>query len=152
MESRTWGDAMLREMDFVGSDWSALRWALGSASALCRYSISQQLRAWLDRSRAEPLSLKGAARKAPAVLLGIVVAGSVLAMCVMGLLGLLDVARLDDTHQKLADRMLVVVIPETVYALSVAALWRQKKSVALGLLTSGVILMTHAVVHFMAHG
>ena len=31
---REWGTAMLREMDFVESDWAALFWALGSAAVL----------------------------------------------------------------------------------------------------------------------
>jgi len=151
-ESQSWGEAMLREMDFVESDWSALRWALGSASALCKHFISQQLRTWFDKCRTEGMSLKGIVKRSPALLLGIAVAGSVLAMCVMGLLGLLDVARLDSAHRRLADRMLVVVIPETVYAASAAALWRHKKSVALGILTAGVILMTHAIIHYAMHG
>lgn len=34
---REWGNAMLREMDFVEGDWSALFWALGSAIALFRH-------------------------------------------------------------------------------------------------------------------
>jgi len=34
---REWGNAMLREMDFVESDWDALFWALGSATALFKY-------------------------------------------------------------------------------------------------------------------
>jgi len=151
-ESRSWAKAMLREVDFVESDWSALRWALGGAAALCRHSISQQLRTWFDKNRTEAISLKSMVKKTPAVLLGIAVAGAVLAMCVIGLLGLVDVARLDAAHQKLADRMLVVVIPETVYAVSVAALWRYRKSVALGILAVGVILMTHAIFHFATHG
>ena len=34
---RAWGEAMLREMDFVESDWAALFWAFGSAIALFRH-------------------------------------------------------------------------------------------------------------------
>ena len=151
-EGRTWAEAMLREVDFVENDWSALLWALGGATVLCKHSISQQLRIWFDKNRAEAMPLKIVVKKTPAVLLGIAVAGAVLAMCVMGLLGLLDVARLDAAHEKLADRMLIVVIPEAVYAVSVATLWRYRKSVALGILAAGVILMTHAIVHFATHG
>ena len=33
---REWGNAMLREMDFVEGDWAALFWALGSATAIFR--------------------------------------------------------------------------------------------------------------------
>jgi hypothetical protein len=35
-EVREWGNAMLREMDFIEGDWAALFWALGSATALFR--------------------------------------------------------------------------------------------------------------------
>jgi hypothetical protein len=34
---REWGNAMLREMDFVENDWAALFWALGSATALFKH-------------------------------------------------------------------------------------------------------------------
>jgi hypothetical protein len=34
---REWGTAMLREMDFVESDWAALLWALGSVAALLKH-------------------------------------------------------------------------------------------------------------------
>jgi hypothetical protein len=48
-ESRNWGNAMLREMDFAESDWTALFWALGSTTALCRHSAWQQLRICFGR-------------------------------------------------------------------------------------------------------
>ena len=34
--AQEWGQAMLREMDFVEGDWAALRWSLGSAASLFR--------------------------------------------------------------------------------------------------------------------
>jgi hypothetical protein len=34
---REWGSAMLREMDFVESDWAALRWALGVVAVLLKH-------------------------------------------------------------------------------------------------------------------
>jgi hypothetical protein len=35
---REWGTAMLREMDFVESDWAALLWAIGSVPVLFKHS------------------------------------------------------------------------------------------------------------------
>ena len=35
-ESRDWGNAMLRELDFVEGDWAALSWAVGSAATLLK--------------------------------------------------------------------------------------------------------------------
>ncbi len=31
-ESQPWGRAMLRELDFIANDWTALRWAFGSTT------------------------------------------------------------------------------------------------------------------------
>jgi hypothetical protein len=40
VESRRWADAMLAELDHVQGNLPALRWALGSATALCRHSLT----------------------------------------------------------------------------------------------------------------
>src|SRR5580700_5185411 len=37
-DSRDWANAMLRELDFIESDWAALLWALGSTAAIFRHS------------------------------------------------------------------------------------------------------------------
>lgn len=44
-----WGNAMLREMDFVEGDWAALFWALGSATALFRRLGVPALMLWFKR-------------------------------------------------------------------------------------------------------
>jgi hypothetical protein len=36
-ETQEWGNAMVREMDFIESDWAALFWAIGSATAILRH-------------------------------------------------------------------------------------------------------------------
>jgi hypothetical protein len=46
---REWGNAMLREMDFVEGDWAALFWALGSATALFRRLEVPALMLWFKR-------------------------------------------------------------------------------------------------------
>ncbi len=38
-ESRHWADAMLAELHHVEGEFPALRWALGSAAAVCRHSL-----------------------------------------------------------------------------------------------------------------
>lgn len=40
VESRRWADAMLAELDHVEGNLPALRWALGSVTALCRHSLT----------------------------------------------------------------------------------------------------------------
>ena len=58
----------------------------------------------------------------------------------------------ETTRARLAERLLIVVIPEAVYVVSVAAFWRQRKPLALGILGAGLILLTHAIVHIANHG
>jgi hypothetical protein len=48
-EVREWGNAMLREMDFVEGDWVALFWALGSATVLFRRLEVPELMPWFKR-------------------------------------------------------------------------------------------------------
>ncbi len=150
-QTRSWGEAMLREMDFVEREWPALSWALGSTTALCRHSISCGLRAFFDRTCCEP-SLKSITKSLPAVITGIVAAGTVLTICIMALVGLLHASWFEPTNGKLADRLLGVAVPEAVYMIGAALLWRHRKSMAVGILVAGVVLITHAAVHFATHG
>jgi putative effector of murein hydrolase LrgA (UPF0299 family) len=151
-ENQSWGCAMAREMDFVDNDWLAAFWALGSASALCRYGISQQLRALLQRSNYPALSLKDLAKKAPAMLSGIVAAGAVLTLCVLLLSSLVRASWFDPSQAKLAERLLFVAVPEAVYLASAIAFWRRSKAMAVGILAAATILIAHAFVHFVTHG
>ena len=151
-ESLNWGNAMLREVDFIESDWSALLWALGSTTVLWRHSISQQLRMRFDASIREPLSLKGMAKRMPAMLSGIAVAGAVLVICILALSSLIHASWFEPGQGKLAERLLVVVAPEAVYVVGAVALWRRRKPLAVGILAAGAILIAHAIVHFATHG
>ena len=136
-EGRAWGEAMLREMDFV-DDESAVRWALGSASALCRHSLAQVPRAFVPRM--------------PALISGVAAASLVLAACVLLLSWLVRATWFDPALAKLADRVLFVVVPEALYVAAAIALWRQRRAVALGILAAGATLAAHALVHFATHG
>ena len=151
-ESQLWGNAMLRELDFIEGDRAALFWAFGGTVALCRHSVTSQLRSLGDRHFNETFQIKRVAKKTTGIVSGVVVAGSVLAICVGILIGLIRFASWQDTNARLADRLLIVVIPETLYAVGIITLWRRRKSVALGILLAGVILITHAMIHFATHG
>jgi len=150
-ESRSWAEAMLREMDFVQSDWPALRWALGGATVLCKHALSQRINANLLRVFNDARSLKRIAKRTPAVLAGVAVAGVVLSVCVLLLSSLTRASWFEPSLRKLADRMLVVIVPEAVYIAGAAALWQRRRPVAAGMLAAGAILMTHAIVHFATH-
>jgi len=147
---REWANAMLREVDFVEGDWPALLWTLGSTAALCRYSISLELGA-LNKNCREQLSGKRVARSMFAMLGGVAVAIIFLSLCIATFAGLLHGSWFSPVQQKLADRLLIVVIPETAYVASAVAFWRRKKTFAVGILGAGVLLMAHAVMHFVAH-
>jgi hypothetical protein len=151
-EGQLWGNAMLRELDFIQKDWAALFWAFGSTAALCRHSVTSRLRTLSDRRFNETLQIKRIAKKTTGFVSGVVVAGTVLALCVGILIGLIRFASLQQENGRLADRLLIVVIPETLYVVGIITLWRRRKSVALGILLAGMILVTHAIIHFATHG
>ncbi len=46
----------------------------------------------------------------------------------------------------------VIVIPETIFVVAVASLWRKRKPVAVGILLLAVTLMTHFIFHLANHG
>jgi len=151
-KGQLWGNAMLRELDFIEGDWAALFWAFGSTAALCRNSITSRLRTLGDRRFNETFQIKRIAKKTTGIVAGVIVAGSVLALCVGILIGLIRFASLQQENGRLADRLLIVVIPETLYVVGLITLLRRRKSVALGILLAGVILVTHAIIHFATHG
>jgi hypothetical protein len=96
--------------------------------------------------------MKRIAKKTSGIVSGVFVAGTVLALCVGILIGLIRFASWQQANGRLADRLLIVVIPETLYVVGIITLWRRRKSVALGILLAGVILVTHAIIHFANHG
>jgi hypothetical protein len=55
---REWGTAMLREMDFVESDWAALLWAIGSVPVLFKHSEAPMIDPSEVFSRAQALMKK----------------------------------------------------------------------------------------------
>jgi len=143
-ETRGWASAMLREMDFVDSNWAAVFWALGSTTAIFRHSLIQRLREWRDRAVR--------ARWMTAVLSGMAMAGVVWTVSLLSLSSLMRASWIAPSQDKLAERLFVIVIPEAVYLLTAVALWRPQRRVAWGILASGAVLITHAVVHFVTYG
>ena len=148
-QSREWGEAMLRESDFVEGDWLALRWVLGSIAALCRHSISVEL--GVLRRKCREFSLKRIAAGMFPMLSGAAVALVFLSVCVAAFSVLVHASWFDHAQEKLADRLLIVAVPETAYLAGVLALWRRRKTFAMGLLALGVLLMAHAIMHYASH-
>jgi hypothetical protein len=140
-ESQTWGTAMLHEFALVEDDWHALFWALGSSMALCRHSVPLQLQA----------ACKRMVRSTPGMLAGVAAAVGVLAICVAASVSMLNSSWFPSIPEKLA-RLLVIMLPEIFYVAGIVILWRRRKPLAVGILLTGIAVMSHAIVHFAVHG
>ena len=46
----------------------------------------------------------------------------------------------------------VIIIPEAIFVVAVASLWRKRKPVAVGILLLAITLMTHFIFHLANHG
>src|SRR5277367_5751962 len=86
---REWASAMLRELDFIESDWAALLWAIGSTAAICRHS-AREWRTWIwRRGQEEERTMKETAMKVVGVLLGVCIAVGVMAVGALGVHGVI---------------------------------------------------------------
>jgi hypothetical protein len=154
--SKPWGNAMLRELDFIESDWAALRWALGGATALLKSSFRAQLRSWLHVYLAESHApdLKNISRRAATVLSGVIIAGSILTISVYGISRLISALspQWQSGHALLAGWLPVLVVPEAVYVVTAAALWRHRRTLAAGVLLGAVALIVHVALYVATHG
>ncbi len=155
-DGQDWASAMLRELDFVESDWGALLWALGSTTALFRHSVPRQLRARLEKffGTTERGMLKNIKKMTAGMLWGVVIASLVLTI---SLLGLLRAAPLlfpewHVGHARFVQWLAIVGIPEAVFMATAVALWRRKRPMAAGVLLAAMVLMTHAIIHGLTHG
>jgi len=141
--SRAWGDAMMREMDFVDSDWDALLWALGSTVALCRHSLIEQLRnrRW---------SLQRNARVIASVLSGVAAAATVLIISMLTLQSIQRTSWYAPSQGRLVELLFAVVIPDALCLLGAVILWRTHRRLASGILAAGAALGAHSIIFFVA--
>lgn len=147
---------MLRELDFVETDWEGLVWVLGSAGVLLRYSIQDSVRAvvckgvglWQQQS---PQRMLG---KAAELTIGLLVSAGVLFGCVYGLRSLAPLLfpgwHLE--NRAWAQCLAVVFIPEAIFASGAVVLWWRRRVMAKGILLGALTLLTHFVVYFTTHG
>jgi len=147
-ESQYWGKAMLRELDFVESDWAALRWAVGGSTALLRRSASRRGSSWLTRVLGPEGESASARKKALGAVLGVGLAGATLALGVCGLWRHL-VVFLPQAEWARAT-IAVIAALEVAYLRGAIALWRRRRPVALGILLAAVALTVHVAIHTQA--
>jgi hypothetical protein len=131
-ETESWATAMLRELDYVDSDRSALWWALGGAAAL-----------W----RADASSIKRVGHTTVGVVSGAIMAAGIMAICLGTLVSLPHMSWPQLAHSSALERALVLVGLETVCLIVAAALWRRRRSFATGALVAGTTLFLHVVTY-----
>ncbi len=151
-DSQDWANAMLRELDFIENDWTALFWALGSTTAIFRHSV-REFRPWFGNRtghREEPMNNIG--KRAVGVASGVVIAGA-LVVCAFGLLLLAaylfpswGLDHLEWTHW-----LTVIVIPEAIFIVAAVKLWRKRGPMAVGILLSAIVLAVHFAIHVATH-
>lgn len=155
-DSQDWGEAMLREMDFIDSDWRALLWAFGSTTALFRHSLPRQMKAWFAKwlGPAENRGLRKIRDRGVGMLWGVIMAGAVLTACVLGLLWLAPALFPGSPlwHARFVEWSAYVGIPESVFLAASVALWHKRRPVAIGVLLGAILLITHAIVHAATRG
>lgn len=155
-ESQDWANAMLRELDFIESDWAALLWALGSTTAIFRHCVPRELKARVGKlfaQQGEPI-LKNIGKQAAGVVSGAVIAAGVLVACAFGLVrvSLFLFPSWDVERTPWAQWLTVIAIPETIFIVAAFALWRRRRSMAAGIVLSAIMLFTHFVIHVATHG
>jgi hypothetical protein len=143
---------MLREVDFVDSDWDALTWALGSTAAICRHSLLQRLTNWRRSAGRDTWLPRRSARWISSVAPGMAVAVIIWAICVAVLSALEHTSWFAPSDVKVVERLFIIAIPEAVYLLGAVALWRRHRRAASGILAAGAILITHGIMHFVTYG
>jgi hypothetical protein len=145
-DSRDWANAVLRELDFIESDWTALLWAIGGAFAMIRYSLPRWLKRRLGDSRhGKTLTIVNIHKKAA----GVATEGgmaAVVALCATGLVQLV-LHRFPGWDSPISWWLGIVIVPEIIFMIGAIALWRKQKPVAVGLLLLGITLVTHFAIH-----
>lgn len=153
-ENRDWARAMLSELDFIESDWTALFWALGCTRVTFQYSLHCQFHAWLVKHSSQDTRpmLNQIRRNAGGTLSGVGIALGVL-LTAFGLVRLLLVIFPASTLKAVesAEMLSVIVVPEIIFLVAARALWRNKRPMAVGLVLSAVVLVAHFVIHLTTH-
>lgn len=144
---------MLRELDFIESDWVAFFWALGSVTAILKYFAPRRLKAMLGKPSGEeekPMT-NDLGKKTVGVLSGIGVAAGVILLA-FGLVWLLFYLFPKWDLGPVPWWAAVVVVPEITFIAGVVTLWRKRRPMAVGILLMAITLATHFIVHVAGHG
>lgn len=150
-ESKEWASAMLRELDFIESDWSALLWALGSTTAVFWHSGRQLLTEFGNLLAFKEEKVNDNQKRIFGVAGG-VGAGFFLAVGSFGLLLVILHAFFDPGRMPFLTQLTIVGVPEIIFAVIAVKLWRKRRPMAVGILASAILLGAHVVTHLATHG
>ena len=150
-ESREWASAMLRELDFVESDWAALFWALGSTTAIFRHSSRELLASFGNKLGIKEEKVNDNQKRVLGVMTGV---GTGFLLAVGGFVLLLVVLHLisDPARMPFPAQLTIVGVPEIIFAVIAIKLWRKRRPIAIGVLATAVLLAAHVVTHVANHG
>jgi hypothetical protein len=142
---------MLRELDFVDSDWAALLWALGSTTAIFRRSARAiAVRFGKHNHRKEKPMVNNIGKRTAGIAAGIAIA-AVLIVSAFSLVHLLFYFVPAWHSRPMPWFLTAVVIIEAIFFYAVAKQWQKRRPMAIGILVSALVFVTHVIVHVASH-
>jgi len=147
---RSWGEAMIGEMDHIDDEWDALLWALGGTLALCRCSLIEHLKNFRNLLADEISARRKASHLIKSILSGVVAAATVLIISMLTLTNLQRAALVEPSQARVAQLLFAVVIPDGLCLLAALALWRPQGRLTSGILAAGAALGAHSIIFFVA--
>lgn len=148
--TRSWGEAMIGEMDYIDDDWTALLWALGSTLALCRCSLIEHLRNLRNLPADEMSAQRKPTPLIKSILSGVGVAVVVLMISMLALTTLQRTSWVEPSQARFVQLLFAVVIPDGLCLLAALALWRSQRRLASVILAAGAALGAHSIIYFVA--
>jgi hypothetical protein len=160
-ESRDWAEAMLRELDFIESDWAAFFWALGCTGAIS-WECLRGWATWLHRqfaelfgiqSSKEEIKMNSTGKKTLGVLagMGLALALGVGAFFLRHPIG--DMLLAVGIQKTMWSHVLTVILPtELIVVVAAILLWRRQRApIAVGMLLTGLVMGVHVIVSVAGH-
>ncbi len=152
VETEDWARAMLRELDFIESDWSALFWALGSVTAIFRHSGREVFRRFRNRMGHKEKKMNQTGKNVAGVAAGIGI-GCAIAVAVIGLwmLSRAYFPNFDAGRVPWRTWLLTLAVPEIIFITSAIWLWRKRRPMAIGILLTAIMAGAHFAMHLAQH-
>jgi hypothetical protein len=148
--TRSWGEAMIGEMDHIDDEWDALLWALGGTLALCRCSLIEHLKNLRNLLAGEVPAQRKATHLIKSILSGVGVAGVVLIISMLTLTTLQRTYWVEPSQARFAQLLFAVVVPDGLCLLAALALWRPQRRLTSGILAACAALGAHSIIFFVA--